>query len=84
MGYEINGKLKYKLRFRHRTGIGAFYVTFGMKTKYSCRANGDCKGFSISKKEWLSSLNKFPKIDKSMKLKLLQDFHVKERSVMEI
>ena len=84
LGYEINGKLKYKLRFRHRIGIGAFYVTFGTKTKYNCKANGDCKGYSITKREWLASLNKFPQIEKSFKLKLLQDFHQKERRIMEI
>ena len=55
-----------------------------MKTKYSCKANGDCKGYSISKKDWISSLNKYPKIKKAMRLKLLKEFHFKERTVMEI
>ena len=34
LGYEILRKVIYKLRFRQRLDIGAFYVTFDKKTMY--------------------------------------------------
>ena len=56
LGYEVDGKIMYKLRFKQRTGIGAFYVTFCKRTMFFCRSHGDCKGYSIFKRNWLDSL----------------------------
>ena len=67
LGYEIDRKIFYKLRFKNRTGIGAFYVTFGKRTMFFCRANGECKGYSIFKRQWLESMNLYPKVGKAFK-----------------
>ena len=53
LGYEINGKVYYKLRFKKRTGIGAYYVSFDTPTNYYCRAHNICRGYSINKGPWM-------------------------------
>ena len=51
---------------------------------YQAKANGDCKGYSISKKAWLENINEFAGIGQAFKQKLLIDFHRRERFTMEI
>jgi hypothetical protein len=67
MGYEIDRKIFYKLRFKHRTGIGAFYVTFGKRTMFFCRAHGECRGYSIFKRQWLEALKLYPRVGTAFK-----------------
>ena len=74
LGYEINKKVYYKLRFKKRTGIGAYYVSFNKPTMYNCRAHNICKGYSIKKGPWNQCLSMFIKIGKAMKRKILIDY----------
>jgi hypothetical protein len=52
LGYEINKKRIYKLRFKTDMVIGQFYCSFERKSMFICKASTDCYGFYIRKNHW--------------------------------
>ena len=75
MGYEINKKKIFKLRFKNANLIGAFYAMFNRKTMFLCKASSECQGFSIRKSILHQILKNHEDIAVPMKLKVLDDFH---------
>ena len=82
MGYEINKKILYKLRFKERMAIGAFYVSFEQKSMYACKAVTLCTGYYIPKKRWVECLSN--PIGLQLKFKILKDFSTRERHYMQM
>lgn len=80
LGYEINKRIYYKLRFKERMAIGAFYCTFDKKSIYACKASSLCTGYYIPKKQWIECLN--TQIGMALKYKIINDFQKKERHFM--
>ena len=74
MGYEIERKQIFKLRFRNFNVIGAIYATFDRKATFICKAASLCEGFMIRRGPWLRILKKFPDIAKPLRYKMIKDF----------
>ena len=75
LGYEIDKKLTFKLRFNERTPIGIFYCTFDIVSYYACRASSYCTGYSISKRQWMDCLNFANKtISVQLKLRIIREY----------
>ena len=49
IGYELNKKKKYVLRYYDKSLIGAYNCTFNIRAIFCYRAKTDCSGFSIRK-----------------------------------
>ena len=74
IGYEVNKRIKYRLKFGPRTVIGGFNVVFGVRHQFIIRSSTYLQGFSIRKKSWKSLVNQSPKFTKLMKIKLIQSY----------
>ena len=53
VGYELNKKVKYKVRLSGPCCIGAFECSFKWRSLYIYKIKKDCKGFMIRKQAWL-------------------------------
>ena len=82
LGYEINRKKVYKLRFREPNVVGAFNVTFNRKSLFVTKAYKECQGFSIRKNNWNEILKDSPEIASAFKHKIIFDFYKEVRQPM--
>ena len=72
IGYEINKKKKYVLRYSNNVVIGAYNCCFNTRAAFIYRCKSDCSGYSIRKSEWKNILSEEPEIQ-----------HVIERNVKD-
>ena len=52
IGFEINKKKKYCLRYKNGCVIGAFGCTFNQRSNHVAYANTNCDGYFIRKTKW--------------------------------
>jgi len=57
IGYEINKKKKYVMRFTNRVVIGAYNCCFNKRASFIYRCKSDCSGYSIRKSVWMEILD---------------------------
>ena len=70
VGYQINHKLKYKLRMgNYQIIVGGYECTFEKRAKMVYRAKTDVKGFFIRKQNWKMMEYNFPEFFEQLKLK---------------
>jgi hypothetical protein len=74
LGYEMDKKKVFKLRFKKFNVIGSIYATFDRKALFICKAASICTGFMIRKGHWLRILQNYPDISKPLKYKIIKDF----------
>ena len=74
IGYELNKKKKYVLRYQDKTLIGAYNCTFNVRAIFSYRAKTDCTGFTIRKYIWMKILNDFGEIGDHVKDIVKEDY----------
>ena len=77
IGYELNKKKKYVLRYYGHTLIGAYNCTFNVRAIFCYRAKTDCTGFSIRKQIWMSILNDYDEIGNYVKDNVELDYFTK-------
>lgn len=84
MGYEIDNKRTFKLRFKNWNVIGAHYVTFNKKAMFIAKTSSFCTGYLIRKGPWQKILKNSPDIAKQLKYKILRDFNRQIRHPMMV
>ena len=84
MGYEIDSKRQFKLRFKNWNVIGAHYATFNKKAMFIAKTSSICTGYFIRKGQWQKILKSSPDIAKQLKFKILRDFNRQMRHPMMI
>lgn len=62
IGYEINKKKKYVMRFTDQVVIGAYNCCFNTRASFIYRCKSDCSGYSIRKSDWKRILGEEPEI----------------------
>jgi hypothetical protein len=82
LGYEINRKKMFKLRFKEFNVLGAFYVSFERKAMFITKAYTACTGYSIRRNNWLQTLKDIPDVARPCKHKILHDFYKDIRKPM--
>jgi len=71
IGYEINKKTIHKLRFPHKTVIGAFEVCFDKRVLFIYKTFQECKGYLIRKKQFRELEKEHPELYDGMKKKAM-------------
>jgi hypothetical protein len=74
IGYEVNKKKKFVIRYIDKTLIGAFNCTFNIRAIFCYLAKTDCEGFMIRKVDWMQILNDSPVIGEVVKSNVEKDY----------
>lgn len=82
LGFEINKKKLFKLRFRNQFVVGAHEVSFDRRSMFIYKASTECNGFQIRKIYWRETLENFPALAIPIKTKILNDYYMKIRKPM--
>ena len=62
IGYQMNKRRHFVLRFVNKTLIGAYNCTFNMRIIFCYKAKNECEGYSIRKHKWMRILQDFQEI----------------------
>lgn len=83
VGYEINKKKKFVIRYSNATVIGGYNCTFDKRAIFCYRTKTLCEGYSVRKKNWMAliSEDEFPSISKTLKRNVENDYlkNIKEK-----
>ena len=63
VGYEINNKKVYKMRFGPKNVIGAFNVMFNMRSQETIRSSSAIEAFGYRRSNWKKLMNNFPEFE---------------------
>ena len=74
IGYEINKKKKYVLRYSNKVVIGAYNCCFNTRAAFIYRCKSDCSGYSIRKSEWKNILSEEPEIQHVIEKNVKDDY----------
>ena len=75
VGFEINKKEIYAMRFKEFSINGAFEVTYKQRSQFILRAATYCKGFFIRKQAWHDLLESAEEqIQTNMKQKIMIEY----------
>ena len=64
IGYEINKKKYYRIKFGPSNVIGAFNLTFHYRFQFAIRAGSSMHCLSYNKKNWFELMNQFPEFQR--------------------
>ena len=67
VGFEINRRQKFVLRFSNKVIIGGYNCTFNKKTIFVFKSKTDVSGHMLRKKVWLSLMNEYGHISEYFK-----------------
>lgn len=56
IGFEINHRCFFQLRYKNSNVIGAYGVTFNVRALFVYKTFSACEGFSIRKQNWISEI----------------------------
>ena len=68
IGYEINRKPTYALRFENGVVIGSYNCLFNRRSKFIYRCKTNCEGYSIKKSDWIEIICEDEEIKKYIHL----------------
>ena len=71
LGYQVDGKKLFKLRFREFNVVGSFYATFDRKAMFITKSYTYCTGYFIRKLNWVATLVEVPEVARPLKNKIL-------------
>ena len=74
VGFEVNKKHKFIIKYENKCIIGAFGISFGQRSRYIYKTLSICKGYFIRKQKWFEILMEKPEISKVLKQNILIDF----------
>ena len=83
VGYEINKKKKFVIRYSNATVIGGYNCTFNKRAIFCYRTKTLCEGYSVRKKKWMDLIDEevFPNISKTLQENVKNDYlkNIKEK-----
>lgn len=83
VGYEINKKKKFVIRYSTATVIGGFNCTFNKRAIFCYRTKTRCEGYSIRKQNWKDLIDEdaYPNIAVTLKKNVEKDYlkNIKEK-----
>ena len=83
VGYEINKKKKFVIRYSTATVIGGFNCTFNKRAIFCYRTKTNCEGYSVRKNHWMDLINEenFPSIATTLRMNVKNDYNknIKEK-----
>lgn len=76
IGYEINKKKKFVIRYSESTVIGGYNCTFNKRAIFIYRTKTLCEGYSVRKERWTELIDEdeFPNIAKTLKRNVESDY----------
>lgn len=76
VGYEINKKKKFVIRYSTATVIGGYNCTFDKRAIFCYRTKTNCEGYSVRKINWndLISTDNYPNIAKTLTKNVESDY----------
>ena len=83
IGYEMNKKKKFVVRYEDKVTIGAFNCTFNMRIIFVYKAKTDCEGYTINKSNWIKLLNENKEIGDLIKKNVELDYFMNIKSKVE-
>ena len=57
IGYQVNKKPKFVIRYTDKTMVGAYNVSFNKRSLFIYKCSTDCHGYFIRKQKWVSILS---------------------------
>ena len=60
VGYEINKKKYYRIKYGPGNVVGAFNLTFHYRFQFAIKAASSMHCFCVKKKNWFGFMNQFP------------------------
>lgn len=78
IGYEINKKKFYRIKFGPNNVLEAFNLHFRLRTQFVYRAGSAMNCFSYSKRNWNKLMSQFPEFNRQLSIKI---FHLFEKQV---
>tara|TARA_B110000285_G_scaffold154438_1_gene172301 strand:+ start:997 stop:2052 length:1056 start_codon:yes stop_codon:yes gene_type:complete len=83
VGYEINKKKKFVIRYSTATVIGGFNCTFDKRAIFCYRTKTNCEGYSVRKANWMELISEenYPSIAATLKRNVENDYkkNIKEK-----
>ena len=76
IGFEINRKPTYVLRFKNCNVIGAYGVTFGRRSMFLYRTLTTCHGFFIRRIEWRGLMDEHAEISQHLKDAVKKEYEI--------
>lgn len=76
VGYEINKKKKFVIRYSDSTAIGGYNCTFNKRAIFCYRTKTLCEGYSVRKKNWKNLVDEkiYPNIAKTLRKNVENDY----------
>lgn len=76
VGYEINKKKKFVIRYSTATVIGGFNCTFNRRAIFCYRTKTLCEGYSVRKNKWMELISEeeYPNIAATLKKNVETDY----------
>lgn len=82
IGYELNNENIFVLRYGNSNPIGAFGITFDVKSEYVYKCKTDCNGYFIRRNNWKIIINNSNRVTDHMKGHIYERYEIKIRSKM--
>ena len=85
IGYEVNKKKKFVIRYINKTLIGAFNCTFNIRAIFCYLAKTVCEGFMIRKVDWMQILRESPVIGEVVRGNVRKDYqaNIKDKVIAQ-
>ena len=85
VGFELNRRRKFAIRFTDKVMIGSYNCTFNKKTLFVYRCFTDICGYIIRKAKWLEIIDGYPEISGKFKENIERDYlhQIKNKVLIE-
>ena len=84
IGYHFNGEDYFKIFYRNSNVIGAYNVSYNVKSEYIYRTVSQCNGFFVRKKAWHNILKNHDQMAHIFKAKIARDYEIKVSRVLRL
>ena len=84
IGYHFNGEDHFKIFYRNSNVIGAYNVSYNVKSEYIYRTVSQCHGFFVRKRAWYNILKNHDQMARIFKAKIARDYEIKVSSVLRL